>query len=286
MPTFLLATMLSVALLLSCSPAPTSTGERMPPPPPDLVQATTYTEAVLADSPVAYWPLNDTSGTVATDLTGQYPGTYQGAPLLGQAGLLAGSESIAPAFDGVDDRVTADALATRSDWPGFTLEIWVEVTQTEVEEHPMSFNLIGDSGPGLLRDEPTDRFKYRDAHGGATAFSTTVPTPDSSYYLAVTVDDSNRGTLYVDGLAEATFVTGVRPPAAGMFTIGAEYDLDPTSFWHGRLEDAAVYDHALPAERVEAHYAAGLLAPADSGVAPPDSGVGNKHHGRGHHKVN
>jgi hypothetical protein len=45
-----------------------------------------------------------------------------------------------------------------------------------------------------------------------------------------------------------------------LFTIGAEYDTGPTaeSFFHGEIAGVAVYDHALAAATVMAHYQAGL----------------------------
>src|SRR6185437_12692528 len=65
-----------------------------------------YGDAVLSDSPVGYWRLDETTGTVATDSTGSNPGTYVGGPALGQAGGLPDTtNNRAPGLDGVDDRV-------------------------------------------------------------------------------------------------------------------------------------------------------------------------------------
>lgn len=50
-----------------------------------------YRGVVLADGPYAYWPLNETGGTVAADLSGNNRnGTYQAGAQLGAALLLLG----------------------------------------------------------------------------------------------------------------------------------------------------------------------------------------------------
>jgi hypothetical protein len=226
-----------------------------------------YPSVVLLDHPVAYWHIGETSGLTATDSAGSHDGRYVGSPAQGRVGLIFGWSNLCPAFDGVNDRVTANSLASGVDWSrGFTLEVWVRVTQRTVEEHPMSFNFNngGGNGPGLLRDEPTDRFKYRDGHPGSKgyhyALSKTIPQVGRRYYVVATVNGSGQGALYVNGVKEASFTTPARPPTTGgQFTIGAEYDsgLTPMSFWHGRIDEPAVYNHALSATRVKAHWLAG-----------------------------
>jgi Ca2+-binding RTX toxin-like protein len=208
-------------------------------------------------------------GTVAHDATGSHGGTYMGQPTLGLPGLVTYPGNLAPGLEGKDDRITANSMASGISWSrGFTLEVWVHVTQRVVEEHAMSFNFNngGGNGPGLLRDEPTDRFKYRDGHPGLSdyhyALSKTVPVVGRNYYLVVTVNANNQGILYVNGAQEASFTTPARPPTkGGQFSVGAEYDsgLTSESFWHGPVDEAAVYNYPLSATRVKAHWGADHL---------------------------
>lgn len=61
----------------------------------------TYAQSVLADGPLAYWRLGETSGTVAVNATGHgYVGTYTGTVTVGQAGTLTGDGNTAALFDG------------------------------------------------------------------------------------------------------------------------------------------------------------------------------------------
>jgi hypothetical protein len=223
-----------------------------------------YPQAVLANLPVAYWHLGETSGSTASDSAGSHDGRYVGNPVLGRTGLIADWSNGCPRLDGVDDRVTANSLASGVNWSnGFTLEAWVRVTQRAVEETLLSFNLSGGlNGPGIIRDEPTDRFKYRDGEGatGHSALSKTIPQVGRRYYVVVRVAPSGRAALFVNGSIEAEFTTSALPPSrGGLFTIGAEYDAGPTptSFWHGPIDEVAVYNHALSATRIQAHWLAG-----------------------------
>src|SRR5262249_9939864 len=68
-------------------------------------QTTTgYSAAVLADSPSGYWRLGETSGTTASDASGQnHPGSYLNTPTLGQPGALTGDTDTSVAFNGTDE---------------------------------------------------------------------------------------------------------------------------------------------------------------------------------------
>ena len=151
-------------------------------------------------------------------------------------------------------------------WPGYTLEAWVRIDQVVNEEHIIAFNNHdGSNGLALLHDQPTGLFKFRDCEGTGCvqAFSTTVPQVGNTYYVVVTVNRQNQGRLFIDGRREAIFSSDKRPLTDALLTIGGEYDSAggsavPTSFFHGNIDDVAVYNHALRHMKIRAHYRAGL----------------------------
>ena len=225
-----------------------------------------YSHRVMKNDPVGYWRLNETSGAVAYDATGNFNGTYVQTPTVGAPGLLATPSGHSVWLDGRDQRVRADSMTQWTSWPGYTLEAWVRIDQVTKEEHIIAFNdHAGGNGLALLHDQPTGLFKFRDCEGSGCvqAFSTTVPQAGSRYYVVVTVNRQNQGTLFVDGETQATFHSNKRPLINGLLTIGGEYDSRgghavPESFFHGNIDDVAIYNHALPPRNVRAHYKAGL----------------------------
>jgi hypothetical protein len=75
---------------------------------PQLQNPSTYAQAVLADRPVAYWPLDETTGPAAKDTTGHgFDGQYRGGIALGEPGPF-GSGSYAASFDGSSSYVWLD----------------------------------------------------------------------------------------------------------------------------------------------------------------------------------
>jgi hypothetical protein len=220
----------------------------------------------MKNDPVGYWRLNETSGNVAYDATGNYNGSYVHAPSVGAPGLLSTPSGHSVWLDGSDDRVTADSLTRWTSWPGYTLEAWVRIDQVTKEEHIIAFNNdAGGNGLAVLHDQPTGLFKFRDCEGSGCvqAFSTTVPQAGKRYYVVVTVNRQNQGRIFIDGRREAIFHSDKRPLSNALLTIGGEYDSAssgavPESFFHGNIDEVAIYNHALRHRKVRAHYKAGL----------------------------
>ena len=57
-----------------------------------------YRDTVLADHPISYWRLDETSGTTATDVQLANTGAYVGSPTLGQPGAIVGDPDTAVSF--------------------------------------------------------------------------------------------------------------------------------------------------------------------------------------------
>lgn len=58
----------------------------------------TYESTIEGDSPYAYWPLKETSGTTATDIVGGHNGTYTGGVTLGSAAGIPGDSGTTAAL--------------------------------------------------------------------------------------------------------------------------------------------------------------------------------------------
>lgn len=85
-----------------------------------------YQAEVLADSPIAYWRLEETSGSTVVDEVGAFNGTRTGATM-GAAGAVGTAYS----FDGVDDHLTVTTLGSfGSNIADSTIEFWIKTTTT------------------------------------------------------------------------------------------------------------------------------------------------------------
>jgi hypothetical protein len=223
-----------------------------------------YAAQVMADRPLAYWRFQETSGTAAHSETGNYHGIVVGSPTFGAAGPVDGGKAIT--LDGADDRMTADALSklTVSTWAnGFTLEAWVNTSGDRTEQHVIEFAQgDGNQAPAIMFDDPTWAFKYRDGNVSSNT-STTGALSNTWYYLVATVDAQGNGQLFVNGILKAGWSGSVKPPTDGLFQVGADYDCHPPdscpmldTFFHGKIAEPAIYNKALSADRVQAHYTA------------------------------
>ncbi len=90
----------------------------------------TYEGLVRGLGPVGYWRLNEASGTVAHDLSGNgNDGTYVNAPTLGAGGLIARDSAKSAQFNGTDEYVTlgkpADLVFTLRTDP-FSVCAWLD----------------------------------------------------------------------------------------------------------------------------------------------------------------
>lgn len=88
-----------------------------------------YRDVVLADSPVGYWRLGETSGTTAVDETGTRNGTYAlgASGILGVAGLLYGDDDKAFDSNGTGDVTIVQTAAFEFGNGPFTYELWYQM---------------------------------------------------------------------------------------------------------------------------------------------------------------
>ena len=84
-----------------------------------------YEDTVLADSPVGFWPLGETSGTVATDLTQTYNGQDFGSYTQGDAGPGVRFPNKALNLSGSNAYVRLDH-ATLLEPTAVTVEVWLK----------------------------------------------------------------------------------------------------------------------------------------------------------------
>ena len=199
---------------------------------------------------VAYWPLDEDSGTTAVDAAGSNDGTYQNSPTLGTAGLLGTS---AVDLDGSADHVVVpdDASLEMSDTDAVTVSAWVNKDSAQsgwiaiLQHSDQSYNLQFETG-----DVPA--FTVYDG-GWNTASSGTSVNTGQWYHLVGTFDGSTI-TMYVDGTQVDTASASAIADAGGQ-DVGIGENLDATGrHLDARIDDVRVYDRALSSGEVSSLY--------------------------------
>ncbi|MGC9237973.1 MAG: hypothetical protein ACP5GF_13975, partial [Thiomonas sp.] len=109
-----------------------------------------YAAVVLADKPVAYWPLNETSGTTAYDLSGNgNDATYTTGFALGSPPIASGL-SVCCNLTGTGSYISGPAspvnIPVGND--SYTLEIWANSTYAESQYAQYGAQLLGFGGYG------------------------------------------------------------------------------------------------------------------------------------------
>lgn len=228
-----------------------------------------YDEVVLADGPVGYWRLGESSGTVARDSSGHgRDGTYVDAPTLGVAGALTTDANTAVTFPAESHVTLADVKAVYS---AGTFECWVDTRQwaADATQHGLYQNSTGWSnqanGVSLFRwaaaSSDASRFYFRVVNPGAAIQDISAPwrdyfgTADGWHHVVGTWSAAGM-FLYVDGVQVATRTCD--PPTAA--SVNPATQISRGHAYGGRghtVDEAAVYDRALTADEVAEHYRAG-----------------------------
>jgi hypothetical protein len=231
-----------------------------------------YGGAVLADGPVAYWRLNESSGTVAHDYYGGHDGTYFAATL-GQPGYSSIDPDTAAGFAGGSGSYVGNIDGNQINFTGhtnFTLEVWVNGQPGQAEEASIISKGIGGSGTTATEQFSIDvtaghyRFFTRQGDANNTLLdANAISGPNGTWQHVVGVYDDAGGTMYiyVNGNQEGTHATrtggtiaGTTPVSIGSKRLGN--DPNYNAGFNGLIDEVSIFPYALSAPQVLAHFGA------------------------------
>lgn len=217
-----------------------------------------YDAAVLADAPVVYYKLADTTGTTAVDSgPNSLNGTYSGSAFaLAQPKLAFGinpcSEMGISGSNGYVD-VPANALFAFTSG-SYSAEFWMVQQLLGGNQEPVT------TGNSAFRMLITGGQLVIIIQGSNALLSTTAFQANTLYHVAFTYDaSSTTGTLYVNGVVDQTATITNSPTSPGDLYIGNLSGI-PVHQYSGYISNVSLYAAALSLTRVQAHYAAGLAA--------------------------
>jgi hypothetical protein len=232
-----------------------------------LVTSASYEATVIADGPLAYYRMDETSGTVLADSSGN----GNTANLTGTVAL--GLPVIHPGDAGSGSASYANGYASESaTWPqqAVTAECWIQPTAADRVASP---RLLGNAwtdndGKGFMLWLKNGHIAFNT--GASSVVSPVTVAAGHIYHVAATfAATSPQIELYVNGniSAKGTYTTVPTPQTgdSGETYIGV---LDENStfvdHFQGDMSDCAVYSSALTGAKIHNHYEVGMLGASPS----------------------
>lgn len=229
-----------------------------------------YRSQVLdIDNPIAYYGMDDISGTVATDLSGNgRHGSYVGSYSLGAPKLVTRDHQGAALRHGISGAGGLTVpYASWMDLPSYSAEIWYrrEAGSGGYLMGRGDASMGGGTRTWSLQFSGTTLTLYVFTNSGSW-YSTNLGTLNVGQFihLVYTFEPVGgglaSGKIYVNGtMTSETGMTAslVPNPSTGGLGFGTNYT-NTFAANNGTSDEAAYYDYALSAARVAAHYQLGL----------------------------
>jgi hypothetical protein len=216
-----------------------------------IAHASTYSDAVLSDTPLSYYRLGDSSGANAVDSSGNsHTGTYHNLTL-GALGALVGDGDTAVDFNGSSAYVSLPTLALTG---SFAIEMWLKAEPVANGWDVPIMIFTGWNNDEYFVFEFVNDGSYKIEYRN-TGSIVSGPFPlDSWHHIVYSYDSgTDTGTLYVDGNSQGTSNNGPMLVTTPTIELG---DFQSGYWYQGLMDEVALYNHALAIDRVRAHYAA------------------------------
>jgi len=212
---------------------------------PEPVAPPTVAPPNADSSLVGWWKLDEDSGDIASDSSGQSKhGRLEGDPVwMPTGGIMNGALEL----DGTGDQVTVADAGDFGITNAMSVAVWMRIPQTgRPFEYAWGYDTY--DTPRLMRDGTGTTFKF--VGGGITGGEAGANLGDAGWHHVVAVADGVNYNLYVDGSL------GGQAPYSGdiktynNWVIGNAYGDDARRFV-GALDDMRVYNRALTQEEIQ-----------------------------------
>jgi hypothetical protein len=229
----------------------------------DPVSATpgSYTGWICGANPVAYWPLNEKSGSIAYDVVHGNNGVYNGGyshGLGGPVGAGFGNPHWVAFYNGISGYTQIPRLIGETN---FSIVFWTRTTDTG--SAPNWYNgkgfvdgevggVTGDLGVALVGGKVGFGIGNPD-----TTLSSFRSINDNSWHQVVVTRDSGTGLMriYIDGAPDSSKLGPTGPRTNSPFLRIGSLQTD-TGFLNAAISDVAVYQQVLTANQIATLYSA------------------------------
>ncbi len=221
-----------------------------------LVLADTYSDAVTADSPTAYWRLGDT-GNPVVDSTGGNNGTATAGVNFSQASLLSSFPGNTSVNTVGNERIATAGFAKG---PSYAAEYWVRVNASPTGFH----NIVGDGESGgdffmmnYLTPGRQIRPHFSTANAPVSTDSNAVLQLNLPYHVVTTYDNAaGTANIYINGTLDKSIAVTTNAPVNTSNSVFLGKD-DREAGGNLNLQDVALYNSPLTAAQVRTHRAIG-----------------------------
>lgn len=227
---------------------------------PLLTKPKGYSEqvkSIFGSSIIAYYPMDELTGTTAIDASGHgYNGTYSGVTL-GQTGI--GDGKTAPTFDGLNDflNIYSAGLAGAMTWQEGTISLWCKVDSAAdwIDSTVRRLFYISDDTTHnviYIYKKSAANGIYAGYIGNSTADAMAFDKINATKWIHVAITWSLAGDyfkLYLNGsqqdVAQTTIGTWSSAPTARYMNVGCQDSASGSIPWKGSLAHFAVGNAAL-----------------------------------------
>lgn len=219
-----------------------------------------YSGIVLADGPLAYYRLDDTSGNHVQDFTGNgNTGNDHGTVTVSQPGAIFGDPDTCQLFDGVSGYVSTPV--SPGGFTALTLELWIKLTSLTIPTSPAAI------GSDLTQATNHGSVMYFGGDGQSLVFAIgngtnnnivskgTVITTSAFIYAVGTWDGTTMKFSINAGSQASHAMTGT---ISSTNTFSIAHNTAGTDFLPAYVDEVAIYNKALTPTQINTHYIAGL----------------------------
>ena len=217
-----------------------------------------YIAKVKSYNPIAYWPLNETTGSTAVcQVNTAQNGTYTGVTLGQTVTDASGVSFICPLFDGANDFANIYTTTFRDAFDGAegTAMIWARVYNvgvwTDGNNHVMGTLRVDANNQIFLKKDNTNNRKelvYEAGNVTETGVETGLAIIDWMQLFLTWSATTDEVKQYRDGSQVGITLTVLGAWAGQLVntnTIIGSFDTGPTNPWYGWLAHCAVWDTIL-----------------------------------------
>jgi len=232
-----------------------------------------YRDTIVAQRPLAYWRLGESSGTTAVDEIGNFDGTYEGSPTLGASGAISGDDDTAVDFDGSDDAVAISRNPLITD-NSRSVAAWIKTTNAGTDQ-------IFGMGDEFDNPDPRSENWEFNLEDNTLAFRTSngnriwsepsgVDLNDGNWHhVVITMDGAikdQRGVhAWADGVKLSVSSESTADPInthSNAMAIGAGVPWSSASnnrqkWFTGTLDEVVLYDRVLSEDEIKTQFAKG-----------------------------